>query len=253
MPMIPCIFFICSLAHACAKRPGLPLACHSGYLTCLALLGRGAHVAFAPRERLRQSFFAHAFGPCHMEKTFGISSMNFGERCVCGRLLSPTPHPACAALQICATITTTTVSASAYGSTPVLLCLVYTIIGMIAAKYLLSPIVPLTYERNRLEGGFRLTHSRVREYCECIAMYDGEQVEKAVSGRAFRSLYATYRDLILKQLPARGVNQALSMIGTVAAYACVAVPVMLTSKLGARPLDESELFNVVGTCSLRDV
>ncbi len=31
-------------------------ACHSSLLACLALLGRGAHVACAPRLRLRQFF-----------------------------------------------------------------------------------------------------------------------------------------------------------------------------------------------------
>ena len=43
------VFSICSRAHACAKRSGLPLA-------CFALLGRGAHVACVPRLWQRQSF-----------------------------------------------------------------------------------------------------------------------------------------------------------------------------------------------------
>ncbi len=58
------VFSICSRAYACAQRPGLPRGCHSGVLTCLALLGRGTRVACVPRLRLRQSFsrtlLAHA-------------------------------------------------------------------------------------------------------------------------------------------------------------------------------------------------
>jgi hypothetical protein len=42
---------------ACAQRPGLPRACHSGLLACLALQAvLSTRVAFAPRARLRQSF-----------------------------------------------------------------------------------------------------------------------------------------------------------------------------------------------------
>ncbi len=46
-----------SVCCACAQRPGLPRACHSGELACLALQAvLSAHVACAPRARLRQAF-----------------------------------------------------------------------------------------------------------------------------------------------------------------------------------------------------
>ena len=46
-----------SVCCACAQRPGLPRACHSGLLACLALQAVvSAHVAFAARARLFQSF-----------------------------------------------------------------------------------------------------------------------------------------------------------------------------------------------------
>jgi hypothetical protein len=46
-----------SVCCACAQRHGLPRASHSGELACLALQAvLSAHVAFAPRVRMRQSF-----------------------------------------------------------------------------------------------------------------------------------------------------------------------------------------------------
>jgi ABC-type uncharacterized transport system fused permease/ATPase subunit len=91
--------------------------------------------------------------------------------------------------QILATIVATTVSAAPYGALPLVSCFSYTAIGVAMAYSLLKPIVPLVYIRNKLEGGFRMTHARVREFSECIAMYHGEFVEKTVSGKAFASLY----------------------------------------------------------------
>ena len=54
----------CSRVNECAHRPGLPLACRSGWLACLdeALDRLRATLAAAP------VFFTHAFGSCHMEK-----------------------------------------------------------------------------------------------------------------------------------------------------------------------------------------
>ncbi len=49
--------FMISRECACARRPGLPQACRSGKLACLALQAvLSTHVACAPRLRLRQSF-----------------------------------------------------------------------------------------------------------------------------------------------------------------------------------------------------
>jgi hypothetical protein len=45
-----------SVCCACAERPDLPRACHFSKLACLALqVVLSAHVALAPRARLRQS------------------------------------------------------------------------------------------------------------------------------------------------------------------------------------------------------
>jgi hypothetical protein len=67
--------FSCAAVHACAKRPGLPREGHSGLPACLALLGRGAHVAVRATLVAAPVLFAHTFGLCHMEKTYGTSGM----------------------------------------------------------------------------------------------------------------------------------------------------------------------------------
>lgn len=52
----------------------------------------------------------------------------------------------------------------------------------------------------------------------------------------------------MKELPARGVNKALAMIGSVAAYGCVAIPILFTNTLGSEPVNITNLFNLVGAC-----
>ncbi len=192
-------------------------------------------------------------------------------------------------VQIAATMISTMVHAAPYGSEPTLICWSYSLLGLLVAYWLLRPLVPLVYRCNKLEGDFRLTHSRVREFSECIALYAGELAEKRVSGRAFASLYEVhaclcrgcavavvwdcfcyqrqalthvcvtplcgllppglqaYILLIRKQLPARGMNQLLTQVGTVVAYGCVAVPLLTVGQLGGRVLTADALFDVVGT------
>ena len=52
--------------------------------------------------------------------------------------------------------------------------------------------------------------------------------------------------LIHKQLPARGMNQMLTQVGTVVAYGCVAVPLLATGQLSGEPFTADALFNIVG-------
>jgi hypothetical protein len=61
-----------SVCCTCAQRPGLPRACHSGKLACLALQAvLSAHVAFAPRARLRQ-FFSRMLGVIKIHNIFSM-------------------------------------------------------------------------------------------------------------------------------------------------------------------------------------
>ncbi len=57
-------------------------------------------------------------------------------------------------------------------------------------------------------------------------------------------------ELIRRQLPARGMNQLLSQVGSVAAYGCVALAVVTTGRLGHYSVDDDALFNIVGTWQL---
>jgi hypothetical protein len=56
----------------------------------------------------------------------------------------------------------------------------------------------------------------------------------------------TYLSLLWKQLPARTVNKAVAMLGNVAAYGCLAAPVLLSTGLGGKSIDETTLFNAIG-------
>lgn len=55
------------------------------------------------------------------------------------------------------------------------LCYAYNIVIIIFSRVVTIPIVPAAADRARCEGDFRYLHSRVREFAESIAFFQGEK------------------------------------------------------------------------------
>ena len=80
-----------------------------------------------------------------------------------------------------------------------LIVYVYYFITAIINKMLMSPIVALTYNQDKLEGNFRFHHARVRTGAESIAFTGGEEETKFGLNEDFRKALANQTTQIFKQ------------------------------------------------------
>jgi len=80
-----------------------------------------------------------------------------------------------------------------------LIIYVYYIVTAFINRALMSPIVALTYNQDRLEGNFRFHHARVRTAAEAIAFTAGEEETKVGLNEDFRKALKNQTTQIFKQ------------------------------------------------------
>mmetsp|Transcript_26487 Transcript_26487/g.63913 ORF Transcript_26487/g.63913 Transcript_26487/m.63913 type:complete len:500 (+) Transcript_26487:713-2212(+) len=80
-----------------------------------------------------------------------------------------------------------------------LIIYVYYAITSLINKKLMSPIVALTYNQDKLEGNFRFHHARVRTSAEAIAFTAGEEETKVALGEDFGKALRNQTTQIFKQ------------------------------------------------------
>jgi ATP-binding cassette subfamily D (ALD) protein 4 len=80
-----------------------------------------------------------------------------------------------------------------------LIVYVYYFLTAIVNKMLMSPIVALTYNQDKLEGNFRFHHARVRTGAESIAFTGGEEETKFGLNEDFKKALVNQTNTIFKQ------------------------------------------------------
>ena len=75
----------------------------------------------------------------------------------------------------------------------------YYLVTAVINKQLMSPIVALTYNQDKLEGNFRFHHARVRTGAEAIAFTGGEEETKFALNEDFRKALVNQTTQIFKQ------------------------------------------------------
>ncbi|TKS76398.1 ATP-binding cassette sub-family D member 4 PMP70-related protein [Collichthys lucidus] len=76
----------------------------------------------------------------------------------------------------------------------------YFVIGTIANKILMGPIVSTLFEQEKLEGDFRFKHMQIRVNAESAAFYRAGKVEHMRTNRRLQALLQTQKSLINKEL-----------------------------------------------------
>ncbi|KAM3861190.1 lysosomal cobalamin transporter ABCD4-like [Diretmus argenteus] len=76
----------------------------------------------------------------------------------------------------------------------------YFVIGTIANKILMGPIVATLFEQEKLEGDFRFKHMQIRVNAESAAFYRAGKVEHMRTDRRLQTLLYTQRSLMNKEL-----------------------------------------------------
>lgn len=127
----------------------------------------------------------------------------------------------------------------------------YCIVAIAGTALFTRPIIPRTYKQNVREGVLRFTHVRVKEYCETIALYKGQQAEHDLAHDNITDLYFSWRRLVFSQLWLAFWNYlTLSVGGTPIATFVVLGAIMLQGhwgdeKLTVKNLDQS--FSALGS------
>ncbi|XP_034017493.1 ATP-binding cassette sub-family D member 4 isoform X2 [Thalassophryne amazonica] len=120
---------------------------------------------------------------------------------------------------------------------------IYFVIGTIANKILMGPIVSTLFEQEKLEGDFRFKHMQIRVNAESAAFYRAGKVEHMRTDRRLQTLLQTQKLLINKELWLYiGVN-TFDYLGGILSYIIIAIPIFSGIYDGLTPGELSALIS----------
>ncbi|XP_054876089.1 ATP-binding cassette sub-family D member 4 isoform X4 [Poeciliopsis prolifica] len=119
----------------------------------------------------------------------------------------------------------------------------YFVVGTIANKILMGPIVSTLFEQEKLEGDFRFKHMQIRVNAESAAFYRAGKVEHMRTDRRLQVLLETQKSLINKELWLYiGVN-TFDYLGGFLSYIIIAIPIFTGVYDGLTPGELSALIS----------
>ncbi|KAF0023523.1 hypothetical protein F2P81_024153 [Scophthalmus maximus] len=119
----------------------------------------------------------------------------------------------------------------------------YFVVGTIANKILMGPIVATLFEQEKLEGDFRFKHMQIRVNAESAAFYRAGKVEHMRTNRRLQALLQTQTSLINKELWLYiGVN-TFDYLGGFLSYIIIAIPIFTGIYDGLSPGELSALIS----------
>uniref|UniRef100_A0A673BVA2 ATP-binding cassette, sub-family D (ALD), member 4 n=1 Tax=Sphaeramia orbicularis TaxID=375764 RepID=A0A673BVA2_9TELE len=119
----------------------------------------------------------------------------------------------------------------------------YFVIGTIANKILMGPIVSTLFEQEKLEGDFRFKHMQIRVNAESAAFYRAGKVEHMRTDRRLQDLLQVQKSLINKELWLYiGVN-TFDYLGGFLSYIIIAIPIFTGIYDGLTPGELSALIS----------
>ena len=74
--------------------------------------------------------------------------------------------------------------------------LIYATVGTVITHMIGRALVPLSFDRQRVEADFRFSLARLREFSEQVALLDGEKAEKASLAARFAAIIANYLRIV---------------------------------------------------------
>uniref|UniRef100_A0A1D1Y5J1 ATP-binding cassette sub-family D member 4 n=1 Tax=Anthurium amnicola TaxID=1678845 RepID=A0A1D1Y5J1_9ARAE len=108
-----------------------------------------------------------------------------------------------------------------------LLIYVYFIVGVIASRFLITPLVNLVFMKEFHEGNFRFLHARVRQFAEPIALSWGEKAELHHLDSFFNNVLNYQRRIVDRELPLEALTESFSYFGSIFSYLIIAIPVFV--------------------------
>ena len=119
------------------------------------------------------------------------------------------------------------------------------IVSSCVNKLLMSPVVRLTFKKERLEGDFRFKHVFVRTNSESLAFSGAksEAVEHQDLNSQLLALCRTQQDLMTRQLVLDLATNTFDYFGSIASYMVIAVPIFSGAMDSLKPEDLAQAIS----------
>ncbi|XP_077989164.1 lysosomal cobalamin transporter ABCD4-like [Glandiceps talaboti] len=126
----------------------------------------------------------------------------------------------------------------------------YFILGTIINKFIMSPVVNLTFKQEKNEGIFRFKHMHIRVNSEAIAFYRAEQVEAEKTNRKFHKLLNVQQSLVNWDLWLNFSVNMFNYVGSILSYLIISIPIFMGIYDHLSPTELSSLISAVSFVSM---
>ncbi|KAJ2852606.1 hypothetical protein IWW36_000235 [Coemansia brasiliensis] len=103
----------------------------------------------------------------------------------------------------------------------------YFVVGAIATRWAMAPIMRQVYRQEQAEGDFRFAQVRVREFAEAIAFYGGEATERKQADVALEQVVKAQQRVVGRQLGLGLVTQVFAYLGSTVSYVVIGIPIFM--------------------------
>ncbi|XP_002739244.1 lysosomal cobalamin transporter ABCD4-like [Saccoglossus kowalevskii] len=126
----------------------------------------------------------------------------------------------------------------------------YFILGTIINKFIMSPVVDLTFKQEKNEGIFRFRHMQIRVNSEAIAFFRAEELEAEKTNRKLHNLLNVQQTLINWDLWLNFSVNMFNYIGSILSYLIISIPIFLGVYDHLTPTELSSLISAVSFVSM---
>ncbi|KAK3867197.1 hypothetical protein Pcinc_027314 [Petrolisthes cinctipes] len=121
---------------------------------------------------------------------------------------------------------------------------VFFLVGTVANKLVMSPIVKFVMKQERCEGDFRFRHMRVRVDAESIAFHMSGSSESTTTNKSLDKLLRAQQTLFNSEIPLNLTRHSIDYIGSIVSYLAIAIPIF-SGKFGP----EEDISSIVSAYS----
>ncbi|XP_065187603.1 lysosomal cobalamin transporter ABCD4-like [Sycon ciliatum] len=121
------------------------------------------------------------------------------------------------------------------------------LVGVVINRLLVSFIVPIVVEQEKLEGDFRYHHVQLRTRAEAVAFCGAGELEGRKLLSTYLKLYATQKKIVYRKLLLLFSINLFDYVGAILSYVIIAIPILA----GAYP--ESQLASIISKASFQTI
>ncbi|KAI9502829.1 hypothetical protein GGI25_002606 [Coemansia spiralis] len=103
----------------------------------------------------------------------------------------------------------------------------YFIIGALASRSVMPPIVRSVYKQEREEGNLRFNELHICSYAESIAFFSGEIRERETANQALLRVVRVQKQLLERQFWLALLTQIFAYLGSTVSYVIIAIPIFM--------------------------